>query len=193
MAKSPICSIHGCGNQSVARGWCSKHYQRWQRNGDPISGRTPNGSLWDFINNIAVPYNGDDCLMWPFGRLPNGYADVQNGKKKEYVHRIVCREVYGKPPTLNHEAAHNCGRGHLGCVNPCHLRWATHKENMEDMVGHGKSTRGRHASAKLTESDVREIRSLRRQVKQAELARAFNVRVDTISEIQRHKTWSWIA
>lgn len=30
-----LCSIEGCGNPHEARGWCPKHYMRWQRNGDP--------------------------------------------------------------------------------------------------------------------------------------------------------------
>lgn len=29
------CSIPGCGSKMLARGWCSKHYQRWKRMGDP--------------------------------------------------------------------------------------------------------------------------------------------------------------
>ena len=28
------CSIKGCNNKLIARGWCSKHYQRWRVHGD---------------------------------------------------------------------------------------------------------------------------------------------------------------
>ena len=34
MSKS-TCSIDGCGNALAARGWCSTHYSRWRRHGDP--------------------------------------------------------------------------------------------------------------------------------------------------------------
>jgi len=30
-----FCSIEGCDGRAVTRGWCSKHYGRWLRQGDP--------------------------------------------------------------------------------------------------------------------------------------------------------------
>lgn len=30
------CSIEGCSERRVSRGWCAKHYQRWLRLGDPM-------------------------------------------------------------------------------------------------------------------------------------------------------------
>ena len=31
-----VCSIEGCNNKILARGWCNKHYLRWKNNGDPL-------------------------------------------------------------------------------------------------------------------------------------------------------------
>jgi hypothetical protein len=36
------CKIEDCGKSAFCRGWCSQHYTRWQRHGDPlITTRTP--------------------------------------------------------------------------------------------------------------------------------------------------------
>lgn len=59
------------------------------------------------------------------------------------VSRLVCEYINGKAPSPEHEAAHNCGKGHEGCVNPLHMRWATRAENFSDKVIHGTSMRGK--------------------------------------------------
>lgn len=38
------CSVEGCGRAAHARTWCTKHYQRWQRNGKPEEVRLPEWS-----------------------------------------------------------------------------------------------------------------------------------------------------
>ena len=32
------CSIPGCGRETIARGWCWRHWKRWRRHGDPLAG-----------------------------------------------------------------------------------------------------------------------------------------------------------
>lgn len=36
MANDGECSIEGCASRAFCRGWCTKHYSRWQRHGDPM-------------------------------------------------------------------------------------------------------------------------------------------------------------
>jgi hypothetical protein len=31
----PTCIVQDCNNPTLARGWCSTHYQRWWKHGDP--------------------------------------------------------------------------------------------------------------------------------------------------------------
>lgn len=38
-----MCIIDGCDAPAITRGWCTKHYYRWRRHGDPLAlaTRTP--------------------------------------------------------------------------------------------------------------------------------------------------------
>ena len=50
------CSIEGCERPRHARGWCSHHWRRWHRHGDPLASRCPRYTveeLWRLP--ISVP------------------------------------------------------------------------------------------------------------------------------------------
>jgi hypothetical protein len=190
MAANRICSIPGCDRRHVARGWCDPHYRRWIAHGDPLAGGTPDGAPMEFIENTAVVYAGDDCLKWPFAQNGNGYGQIWRSGRNVQAHRLICELVNGSPPDPSMDAAHTCGRGHLGCVNPKHLKWATRAENMADKLLHGTHNRGeRHSMAKLTESDVRQIRELKGKMTCRELGEMFGVAPITINRAQRGQNW----
>ena len=186
------CKIEGCKREAAARDLCSSHYQRWRRHGDPLGGRVSPGEPERYLRETVLSYAGDECLPWPYGRC-QGYAVLHTGSeaRSTIVSRRVCRAVHGPPPTPKHEAAHSCGKGHEGCVNPNHLRWATHQENMEEMVAHGTAQRGEnHGNAKLTAEDVHEIRRLQGKMSQQEIGDLFGVWHSTIWLIHSRKTWA---
>jgi hypothetical protein len=109
------------------------------------------------------------------------------------VSRIVCEKFNGPPPTSKHEAAHSCGKGHEGCVSGRHLRWDTPKGNQADRLKHGTHNRGeRQPRAKLTEHDVRWIRSVIGTRPQREIAQMFGVHPCVISEIKIGRKWAWL-
>jgi hypothetical protein len=81
---------------------------------------------------------------------------------------------------------HSCGNGHLGCINPHHLRWGSHPENMSDKTIHGTAPR------KLTESEVRSIRALRGKMPQHQIGALFGVSKGTVWKIQLRKKWAWL-
>lgn len=187
------CSIEGCGRLFYARGWCESHYRRWRKYGDPFAGQTVRGDATRFYHEVVLRYDGDECLIWPFSRTPSGYARMGIGRKICRVSRVLCEEVNGPPPTPEHEAAHSCGGGTRGCVNPRHLRWATKLENAADRVKHGTTLRGeRAARSKLTRENVREIRSLKGRETQRELSRRFGVSTRTVYDIQARNVWAWL-
>lgn len=195
MASPRLCSIEDCGKPARTRGWCQKHYDRWWIHGDPMKVLgTERGTARNFFLEAVYRYEDDDCLIWPFSRAKNGRARMTVNGKTVLVHRAVCDAVNGPPPTPSHEAAHSCGNGHKGCINKRHLRWATHKENAADMVGHGRSTRGeRHARAKLNRADVRLIRTLAASTRHEDIAGRFHISAKHVEMIVRGGRWAWLS
>lgn len=185
-AYSGECSVPGCGGFHDARGLCKSHYQRWRRHGDPLAGGTSNGEPLRFLE-AALRHDGDQCLVWPYGRIGGrGYGVINVDGKKRVAHRVVCESVNGPAPTAEHQAAHNCGNA--SCVNPKHLRWATPKENCADKVMHGTHNRGaRNGTAKLSERQVAAIRASTLPFR--DIAQTFGVSPNTIARIASGKSW----
>lgn len=192
MATKRICSITGCDKPHVARGWCNAHHKRWRRHGDPIAGKTPYGEPHAFFEQALIA-DTTECINWPFAKTSDGRSQIWVNGRLRLAARIICERAYGTPPTPQHEAAHSCGNGHQGCINPKHLRWATRAENQSDRIIHNTHNRGeRNGQAKLTESDVLNIR---RRVSlgetQAAMARYYGVGETTIGHIVRGESWAW--
>jgi hypothetical protein len=76
------CAIEGCNEPVNARGWCSKHYARWQRTGDPLTLLKPGG--WCEVAMCGRKH-------WALGycrnhyRLFKLYGDPQGGPGKGAV------------------------------------------------------------------------------------------------------------
>ncbi len=193
MGASRFCSVDGCEKGIVARSFCELHYRRFKRAGDPLKGKNTHAELMAFYENVVLKHVGDECLIWPFGRYSNGYAQMTLKGKPGVVSRFVCIEENGAPPTQEHEAAHSCGKGHLGCVSRRHLRWATSAENKADRVEHGTSNRGmRNGGCRLTQDQVSLIFRLEGVRSSSQLAIEFGVSRTTIRKIHRGEKWGWL-
>jgi HNH endonuclease len=132
-----------------------------------------------------VEHRGDNCLTWPFS-CARGYGHFKYLGKFRYAHRYMCELAHGDAPE-GHEAAHSCGRGDQGCVNPRHLSWKTKSDNQRDCRMHG--TQAKHRTSrygKLTAGQVIEIRTSGE--KQCDLAKQFGVHETTISNIRTGRT-----
>jgi hypothetical protein len=190
-SQTPLCSVDGCADHSQARGLCPKHLARWYTKGDPSLGRVHKRSGLRFIHEHAVAYLGGDCLLWPYGKTEGGYGAVRIDRRQCGVHVVVCELVHGPKPDPSFEVAHGCGN--RACCNPKHLRWATRSDNHADKVQHGTALRGeKHHKARLTETDVREIRALHGKLSQAEIARRYGLKPTVIGGILRRRSWKWL-
>ncbi len=152
------CSVDGCDKKSARRGMYIEHYGRQRRTGSPMGGRVSPGTLSKWLASHC-DFEKEECLYWPFST--NGKYGIFRQKAKFYAHREMCGLANGPAPSEMHQAAHSCGNGHKGCVNPKHLRWATPKENAADTIVHGTRISGEmHKASKLSEAEVREIRNM---------------------------------
>lgn len=189
---TPKCTITDCDGGTWARDLCLKHYRRFYRWGDPNERKSPNGELMKWIKD-NVDFGGSECLIWPYNG--NGYPKVRYGGRSMNACRAMCIEANGEPPKdgKKYHAAHSCGRGQYGCLNPRHLSWKTAAENAADKIIHGTHGRGeRNARAKLTSGDVFEIRTMlgSGSILQREIAMKFNICQQTVSDIKRGRRWA---
>jgi hypothetical protein len=176
-----VCSIEGCGKPKWIRGWCTAHYRRWTRHGSPTGGSTPSGATEAYVA-IAAAHEGDDCLPWPYARSASGYGTAYVAGRQVHAARAVCEVAHGAPPPGQQWVAHRCGNGHLGCVNPRHLRWATPAENSRDRRLHG-------TGCILSADQVKEIRQLQGSEPQWVTALRYGVTQSNISAIVCGRSW----
>lgn len=156
--------------------------------------------FWDKVDKHAP--NG--CWEWTAansgGKRPYGQFFILNpdGSRQLYqAHRVSWLIQHGSIPSSNIDLCHKCDNPK--CVNPSHLFLGSRKENMEDCKRKGRNSpppvrRGERAnSAKLTEKDVRYIRSRpKRYGLFTELAAVFDVDTRTIENIWYRRTWKHI-
>ncbi|MFN3582917.1 hypothetical protein [Phenylobacterium sp.] len=86
----------------------------------------------------ADPNSG--CWLW-IGSLSTagGYARMLGPNRKVVPASHVALILDGRPrPSPQHEAIHRCDTP--ACVNPAHLRWALHAENVADMIAKGRAS-----------------------------------------------------
>lgn len=77
------------------------------------------------------------------------------------------------------------------CCNPAHLFTGTRAQNMADAARKGRANRGEaNARARLTESDVREIRAS--SLPQVALAEKYGVARATVSMVISRKLWAHV-
>ena len=182
-----LCSVPDCNKKRHAKGFCNPHYQRFQRHGDPLKGRTPYGEPLKFLEDAIKQASPDACIIWPYALDKDGYGVLRKDGKNIGAHRLAL--ILFTDISHDHlEAAHGPCHNPL-CINPLHLRWATRKENNADRKRDGTHLAGeRHPNSKLTEPEALKI--LQDQRIQREIAADYGVAQQQISRIKAGRRWA---
>lgn len=198
MATQRICSVEGCGKAaSRPQSYCEGHYWRWKKYGDsfdrgPVRKRAKHGEIPELLNAL-IKSDSNECILWPHTKTKGGYGECYVDGHHWLVHRYICVARHGAPPSASHEAAHSCHQP--SCANPNHLRWATPKQNQADRALNGTLGRGEaHVGAKLTRSDVINIRRLVSQADRSpkDIGVQFGVSPTLVRRIRDRKAWAWL-
>lgn len=129
-----ICGVDECDQPHVAKGLCSKHYQRWRKYG---STDDPWPSLEERLLARTVKEPGG-CWVWTGKRAgsDDAYGVISRDGQFCYVHRAAHELWIGPIPRgfqVDHVASRGC-RSTL-CVNPAHLEAVTPQENVARSSG----------------------------------------------------------
>ncbi len=138
-----------------------------------------------------VFYEGDECLTWPYARNAAGYGLASVHGTQSIASRWMCLLAHGEPKDATQQAAHSCGNGRWGCVNPRHLSWKTPVQNSADKLAHGTTIHGeRNGKTRLTAEDVVAIRNAPADLNA--LAKKYGVSKGCISKIRSGQRWSHV-
>ena len=85
--RSTRCTLDGCGKEHKAYGYCTGHYQRFKKYGDPLANKPLSPAYTPFID-------------------ANGYEVVRKNNKHIKIHRQVMEEYLGRE-LLKHENVHH--------------------------------------------------------------------------------------
>jgi hypothetical protein len=153
--------------------------------------------FWEKVNRSG---GVDACWLWCSARTAAGYGTFRVGPRTYLAHRISLYLASGIDPA-DFDALHSCDNP--WCVNPAHLSFGSHDDNMAEASARGRFPAGEKAAAlhcgerngfaKLTEAAVR---AARRRAGEGEpyvsIARELGVDPDTIGLCVRRVTWKHV-
>lgn len=146
--------------------------------------------FWKYL----APGAFNECWLWQGCTNPGGYGVIQAGRAQRTIflaHRVSW-ELHNGPIPNGLDCLHECDNP--PCCNPHHLFLGDDAANMADKIMKGRHPRGESCSyAKLTEDQVKEIRTLSAQgVERTEIAKRFGINRSHVRDIANRKIWKHI-
>lgn len=148
------------------------------------------------------------CLLWQGAKDTSGYGNFNVGGGKFKKAHVFAFEAKNGPIPVGKFVLHTCDTP--ACVNHAHLYAGTKQQNAADREARGRGnhpTGARHGCAthpglrqgqkngraKVTESDVKLMRSLHRDgASCTSLAKVYGLTKTTVSNILRGKLWGHV-
>lgn len=187
------CSISGCPRPRKARGLCSTHYRRLQIHGDPtitLTQNLPAGTALAWLKEQLATRSTSDCWPWPFAMRYRDYGVLRyqgQNMTAGWVSLILTGQP--RPAAPANHLVHKCD--HPSCVNPAHLRWGTHQDNMADKMQKKRHAHGEKIGRKkLTDKDVRAIKQDNRT--QVVVGAEYGVTHRVIGKIRDGSLWKHV-
>lgn len=149
-------------------------------------------------SKVIIP-GPNDCWIWTGACDGRGYGQIRVSRTQLVrVARLMLAWSDGiEIPDKEIFVLHNCDNP--PCVNPLHLKWGSHRDNMNDAMEKRRfknnfNMQGEtHWRAKLAENDVIEIRKRHDNgEKKRSLSNEYGVSFQTISHIVNRVTWTHI-
>lgn len=127
------------------------------------------------------------CWLWTGVKDIDGYGKTNVRSKLIRSHRLFY-ELFKGPVPSDKFVCHSCDNP--PCVNPEHLHLGTNQQNHLEKRERKRIHGERNPNSRVTEKDVREMRSLYPSLKLLDLSKKFGISMTQVSNIVRHKSWS---
>lgn len=145
-------------------------------------------ALWSKVEKRGV----DDCWPWKGAQSFYGYGSLSFEGARHRSNRAVLEVTVGGGGGL--DALHLCHNP--ACCNPTHLKWGTHKENMEHKAAAGRENRPKgenHWNSRIDKNTASAIKAaLAAGRRQTEIAITHGVKRSLVADISAGRAWKEI-